>query len=126
MAMRTVPTSNPTTVADFQGCVCPPYCNARVKHTINDIIRHAPTRSSCRSFSLVVASVDLAFFGTLKKKKTTTAATPPIGRLTARNLAWFSSNGIGRRGSAGLESEVAFVSPLFRRMLRHHSVSLGT
>ena len=48
---------------------------------IKPIISAAPTKSICSSFSLRLASAGFAFAGVLKKTRTMTAASPPIGRL---------------------------------------------
>ncbi len=75
------PTSRPITVLLFHGCVWPPYCKARIYEMIRPIIKAAPTKSICSIFSLNVASAGFALAGVLKKRKTITAASPPIGRL---------------------------------------------
>jgi hypothetical protein len=80
--MAKEPTSNPMTMLLFQGYIWPPYCNARINEIIKPIIRAAPTKSICSSFSFNVASVGFALFGVVKKKKTNMAANPPMGKLT--------------------------------------------
>jgi hypothetical protein len=49
------------------------------------IIRAAPTRSSCRIVSFQVASTGCAALFGSKKKKVTTAATKPMGRLIQKH-----------------------------------------
>jgi len=79
--MMKKPISNPITALLFQAWVWPPYCSARVYEMINPIIRIAPTKSICSSFSFHVAGTAFAFAGVSKKNRTTTAAIPPMGRL---------------------------------------------
>ena len=81
----TKPTSNPITRLLFQGWVCPPYCNANMYDTIKLIMRAAPIRSICSSFSLNDACAGLTLDGVLKKMETTMAAMPPMGRLIQKH-----------------------------------------
>jgi hypothetical protein len=76
------PISNSIIALLFQGCVWPPYCNARINGIIKPIITAALTKSIYRIFSLSVAFVGISLFGVLKNNKTTMVVSPPIGRLT--------------------------------------------
>ncbi len=80
--MATDPTSRPITTLLLQGCVWPPYWSAKMYEMIKAIIKNAPMRSICNSFSLSVAWAGFALAGILKKKRVMIAARPPMGRLT--------------------------------------------
>ena len=54
---------------------------ASKKQVTAAIIMKLPGKSSCRIFSLNVASAGLAAVGVLKVKKIMPAARPPMGRL---------------------------------------------
>lgn len=84
------PTNNPTMVAEFQGCACPPHCRARSKQTTEARSMRAPSGSSCMIRALSVIGVRL--FSILRKIMIKTKVTKPIGRFLYKRINKWVTN----------------------------------